>query len=203
MVDRKESRGGSRTRSKEAIIESYLEEGAKLRMATMALREEILRASDTIAHSFRSGGKLLTFGNGGSAADAQHIAAEFSGRFRKDRPALPAIALTVNPSALTAIANDYSYEEVFARQVLGLAREGDVVMGISTSGSSKNVLLGLDFARKAGARTIGLCGSRGEMGRHADILLAVSGETTSLIQEVHIAIGHLLALLVEEDLFGR
>lgn len=203
MVAKKESTRESRQRSKTAIIESYLEEGAKLRMATVALREEILRASDTIAHAFRSGGKLLTFGNGGSAADAQHIAAEFSGRFRMDRSALPAIALTVNPSALTAIANDYSYEEVFARQVLGLAREGDVVMGISTSGSSKNVLLGLDFARKAGAKTVGLCGLKGEMGRHADILLAVPGETTSLIQEVHIAIGHLLALLVEEDLFGR
>jgi D-sedoheptulose 7-phosphate isomerase len=108
----------------------------------------------------------------------------------------------VNPSALTAIANDYAFEEVFERQVLGLAKPGDVVVGISTSGASKNVLRGLDAAREVGAMAIGLCGSKGEMTLHADLVLTVSGEVTSLVQEVHIAIGHLPALLVEEDLFG-
>jgi D-sedoheptulose 7-phosphate isomerase len=183
-------------------IEAYLREGAALRLESIRLENQVLRAADAIARAFRSGGKMLLFGNGGSAADAQHIAAEFSGRFRKNREPMPALALTVNPSALTAIANDYAFEEIFERQVLGLAKPGDVVVGISTSGTSKNVLRGLDAARKAGAATIGLCGSKGEMTLHADLVLAVPSDATPLIQEVHIAIGHLLALLVEEDLFG-
>ena len=191
----KESKGG--------IIESYLKDGATLRLMTLHLRDEIIQAADAIFKAFQSGGKLLTFGNGGSAADAEHIAAEFSGRFRRDREPLPALALTVNSSALTAIANDFGFDEVFARQVRALAQAGDVVLGISTSGRSLNVLKGLAAAREKRATTIGLCGSKGDMGKHCDILLAVPGEATPLLQEVHIAIGHLLALLVEEDLFAR
>jgi D-sedoheptulose 7-phosphate isomerase len=183
-------------------IEAYLREGAALRLESVRLENHVLRAAEAISQTFRSGGKLLLFGNGGSAADAQHIAAEFSGRFAKDRAPMPALALTVNPSAVTAIANDYAFEEVFERQVRGLAKPGDVVVGISTSGASKNVLRGLDAAREVGAMAIGLCGSKGEMTLHTDLVLSVPSETTPLIQEVHIAIGHLLALLVEEDLFG-
>ena len=189
--------------SKGKIIESYLKDGATLRLMTLRLREEIIQAADAIFKAFQSGGKLLTFGNGGSAADAQHIAAEFIGRFSRDREPLPALALTVNSSAVTAIANDFGFDEVFARQIRALAQAGDVVLGISTSGRSPTVLKGLAAASENRATTIGLCGSKGDMGKHCDILLAVPGETTPLLQEVHIAIGHLLALLVEEDLFAR
>lgn len=188
--------------TKAEIIESYLREGAALRLATIALRGEIAKAAETIAKSFRNGGKLMTFGNGGSAADAQHIAAEFSGRFRRDRSPLPALALTTNSSAVTAIGNDYGFAEIFARQVGGLTDEGDVVIGISTSGLSDNVLRGLAKAQEKGARTIGLCGEQGDMAEYCNILLAVPGDTTSLLQEVHIALGHLLSWMVEEDLFG-
>lgn len=187
---------------KSETVEGYLKEGADLRLRSVGLRDDILAAADRIAAAFRHGNRLFLFGNGGSAADAQHIAAEFSGRFRKDRAPLPAFALTVNPSAVTAIANDYEFNDIFARQVRGSVLRGDVVVGISTSGSSENVLRGLRTARELGATTVGLCGQKGRMGECSDVLLAVPGETTSLLQEVHIAIGHLLALLVEEELFG-
>ncbi len=189
-------------RTKAEIIESYLREGADLQLATIALREEIAEAAATISDAFRNGRKLMIFGNGGSAADAQHIAAEFSGRFRRDRDPLPALALTVNSSAVTAIGNDYGFDDLFARQVRGLAKKGDVVIGISTSGRSRNILEGLAAAREVEAKTIGLCGQKGDMAKYSDNLLAVPGDTTSLLQEVHIAIGHMLCLMVEDDLFG-
>jgi D-sedoheptulose 7-phosphate isomerase len=188
--------------SKARRIQSYLEEGAALRLSSVSLSEKIIEASETIALSFKNGGKLMTFGNGGSAADAQHIAAEFTGRFRYHREALPAIALTSNSSQVTAIANDYKFEEVFSRQLRGLAKPVDVAMGISTSGNSKNVLNGLAAARDVGAKTIGLTGNRGTIPSHCDVLLAVPSDNTSFLQEIHIAIGHLICLLVEEDLFG-
>ncbi len=194
--------GGLGTRTKLEIIESYLKEGANLRLSSLSLQDEIAKAAEAIANTFQSGGKLMLFGNGGSAADAQHIAAEFSGRFHKDRAPLPALAITANPSTVTAISNDYGFEDVFARQIRGLAKPGDVVVGISTSGTSPNILKGLGAARKARAKTIGLCGQAGDMKLHSDILLAVPGRKTSLLQEVHIAIGHLLCLLVEEEMFG-
>jgi len=189
--------------SRYGIIDSYLKAGAELRFQTLSLREQIARAASLISESYRSGGKLLTFGNGGSAADAQHVAAEFTGRFQIERVPLPAIALTANQSAITAIGNDFGFDEIFARQVRALAKPGDVVMGITTSGKSSNVLNGLRAARRAGAKTIGLCGLSGDMAELSDVLLAVPGTTTSLLQEVHIALGHLLCLLVEEELFGR
>jgi D-sedoheptulose 7-phosphate isomerase len=166
------------------------------------LTTEIERAAEVISNSFRNGGRLYAFGNGGSAADSQHIVAEFTGRFRVDRDPLPAEALTTNSSAVTAIANDYSFEDIFARQVKALARQGDVAIGISTSGGSKNVLRGLEAARVSRAKTIGLCGQKGGMKPYCDVLLSVPSDETSLIQEMHISIGHLLCLLVEEDLFG-
>jgi D-sedoheptulose 7-phosphate isomerase len=184
------------------MIQSYLEEGASIRLSTLSVSSEIVRASQAITASFRNGCKLLTFGNGGSAADAQHIAAEFTGRFRKDRDALPAIALATNASEVTAIANDYGFENVLSRQVRALAKPADTVMGISTSGSSRNVLNGLATARQLQAKTIGLTGEKGDMALFSDILIPVPSDKTSLLQEVHVAIGHLLCMLVEEELFG-
>jgi D-sedoheptulose 7-phosphate isomerase len=189
-------------RSKSATIAAYLKRGASLREAAISLTSEIEKAAEALSSSFQNGGRLYAFGNGGSAADAQHIVAEFTGRFRVDRDPLPAEALTTNSSAVTAIANDYAFEEIFARQVKALARPGDVVIGISTSGESKNVLRGLEAARKSHAKTIGLCGQKGQMKLYCDILLSVPSDETSLIQEMHISIGHLLCLLVEENLFG-
>ncbi len=184
------------------IIESYLKEGASIRTSTIGLTKEIVKASEIITESFQRGGKLMTFGNGGSASDAEHIAAEFAGRFAIERGPLPALALTANSSVVTAIANDYAFGEIFARQVTGYARPDDVVMGISTSGKSINVLRGLAAARVSGVRTIGLTGQGGGMLKYSDVLLAVPSRTASLVQEVHIALGHILCLLVEDDLFG-
>lgn len=194
----------SRTESskKTAVIESYLKRGARLREATLSLTMQIGKAAEAISSSFREGGRFFAFGNGGSAADAQHIVAEFTGRFRKERDPLPAIALTTNPSAVTAIANDYSFDDIFARQVKALVKGGDVVLGISTSGESRNVLKGLEAARLLHATTIGLCGEKGRMNLYSDICISVASNETSLIQEVHISIGHLLCLLVEEELYG-
>jgi D-sedoheptulose 7-phosphate isomerase len=189
-------------KSRSATIEAYLRRGARLREMSISLTGDIEKAADQISNTFQNGGRLYAFGNGGSAADAQHIVAEFTGRFRVDRDPLPAEALTTNSSAVTAIANDYAFDQIFARQVKALARPGDVVIGISTSGESKNVLNGLETARKAHSKTIGLSGQKGQMNRYCDILLSVPSDETSLIQEMHIAIGHLFCLLVEEHLFG-
>lgn len=189
-------------KSTSATIEAYLIRGARLRETAVSLTSEIQKAAEQISRTFQNGGRLYAFGNGGSAADAQHIVAEFTGRFRVDRDPLPAEALTTNSSAITAIGNDYAFDQIFARQVKALAREGDVVIGISTSGESKNVLNGLEAARKTRSRTIGLSGKKGQMSRYCDILLSVQSDETSLIQEMHISIGHLLCLLVEEQLFG-
>jgi D-sedoheptulose 7-phosphate isomerase len=196
------SKASETGKSKSATIEAYLKRGARLREMTIALTGDIERAADLISNTFQNGGRLYAFGNGGSAADAQHIVAEFTGRFLVDRDPLPAEALTTNSSAITAIANDYAFDQIFARQVKALARPGDVVIGISTSGESKNVLRGLETAKQSQAKTVGLCGSKGRMKIYCDILLSVPSDETSLIQEMHISIGHLLCLLVEEHLFG-
>jgi phosphoheptose isomerase len=156
------------------------------------------RASYLVAETFRRGRKLLVFGNGGSAADAQHLAAEFVGRFLRERQPFPAIALTTDTSALTAIANDYGFERVFARQVEALARPGDVVIGISTSGSSANVLAAVDAAAAAGAKTIALTGQQGqELAARADVALVAATSFGPQIQEAHLAIEHGLCAAVE------
>ncbi|MGC8773493.1 MAG: D-sedoheptulose-7-phosphate isomerase, partial [Conexivisphaera sp.] len=142
-------------------------------------------------------------GNGGSAADAQHIACELVGRYMMERRALPAIALTTNTSCLTAIGNDYSFDEVFARQVRALVRAGDVAMGISTSGRSRNVILGMRAARELGAGTVGLTGADGgELCSVSDVCVRVPSRLTPRIQEAHIAIGHIISEIVEVELFG-
>jgi D-sedoheptulose 7-phosphate isomerase len=166
--------------------------------------DAIVSAAHVITTSLRAGGKLLVFGNGGSAADAAHIAAELVGRYLLDRDALAAVALTDNASTLTAVGNDYGFEEVFARQVAGLGAPGDVALGISTSGESANVLAGLAAARPRGLRTIGLTGaSGGRLAGAVDLLIAVPADATPRIQEAHALVAHLICELVERELTGR
>ena len=163
----------------------------------------VRRAGLALASVLAAGGKVLTFGNGGSAADAQHFAAELVGRFERERRALPAIALTTDTSALTSIANDYGFEHVFARQVEALGNAGDAVLAISTSGSSPNVLAGIEAARRAGALTIGLCG-RGScpLCERVEIPIVVGAASTAGVQEGHLLVEHLLCRELETALFG-
>ena len=155
-----------------------------------------------LVDSFDQGNKVLLFGNGGSAADAQHIAAEFVGRFAFNRPALPALALSVNTSCVTAIGNDYGFDLVFSRQVEALARSGDFAIGISTSGNSENVLQGLSVARKIGLTTVALTGcTGGKLKDAADYCICAPSNETPRIQECHILIGHIISELVEETIF--
>ncbi len=166
---------------------------------------EIARACSAIVAAFQQGNKLLLFGNGGSAADAQHIAAEFVGRFAFNRAALPAIALGVNGSCLTAIGNDYGFDQAFSRQVEALGRVGDVAVGISTSGTSPNILEGLATAKKMGLRTIALTGQTGgKLRGSGDVDSCISAPTdeTPRIQECHILIGHAICEIVEQELFA-
>jgi len=163
----------------------------------------VARVVNAIVAAFEGGNKVLWFGNGGSAADAQHLAAEFSGRFLIDRPGLPSEALSVNTSAVTAIGNDFGYEQVFARQVQAHARPGDVVVGITTSGGSKNVVLGLEEGKRRGAVTIAFTGNGGgRVAEVAEIALIGPDGYSAIIQEVHITLGHIICDLVEQRLFG-
>lgn len=163
------------------------------------LTGEIENACAMITSVIGNGKKVLLAGNGGSAADAQHIAAELSGRFVKERKALPGIALTVDTSALTAIANDYGYHHVFSRQVEALAQPGDLFIGISTSGNSQGILNALETAKNLGCRTLGLSGrDGGKMNGLCDLNIVVPSNTTARIQEVHILIGHILCKAVDE-----
>jgi D-sedoheptulose 7-phosphate isomerase len=159
-------------------------------------------AADALVEALRGGRTLLFFGNGGSAADAQHLAAEFVNRYVRDRPALAAVALTTDTSVLTSIANDSDFKSIFARQVEAIGRAGDVAIGISTSGRSANVLAGLRAARARRLVTIGLCGEQGDAMRAlCDHLISVPSRTTARIQEVHILIGHILCQIVDETLY--
>lgn len=165
--------------------------------------QPVLDAAAAIAESLRGGGKLLLFGNGGSAADAQHVAAELVGRFQRERAALAAIALTADTSVLSSIGNDYAFERVFARQVEALGRQGDVAFGISTSGRSPNVLAGLTTARERGLRTLALTGGDGgAIGKAADTHLNVASDSTARVQEVHRTLLHAICDLVERGLFA-
>ena len=162
---------------------------------------DIAGAAVMIAEALRGGAKLLVCGNGGSAADAQHLAAELMGRFQKDRAPYAAVALTTDTSILTSVGNDYGFDSVFERQVLGLGRAGDVLAGITTSGNSPNVLAAMQAARKKDLKTIGITGlGGGKLAGFADLLLAVPSRTTARIQEAHITIIHLICELVENML---
>ena len=180
--------------------------------ASIAVKERLLGSTETVStiakvsellvNSLEQGNKALLLGNGGSAADAQHIAAEFVGRFAFDRPPLAAIALSVNTSSITAIGNDYDFDLIFSRQIEALGRPGDVVIGISTSGNSNNVLRAVSVARNLGLHTVGLTGGTGGKLKHSvDFCICVPSDETPRIQECHILIGHIISELVEESLF--
>ncbi len=178
-------------------------------LESIQVKEEILRSgigqikeiAELLIESLRKGGKVILFGNGGSAADAQHIAAELIGRFKKDRSALAALALTTNTSVLTSLANDYGYEVIFAKQIEALGQKNDIVIAISTSGKAKNVSLGIKQAKKIGLKTVALTGGDGgELAKLADVSFLVPSMVTARIQEAHITIGHIICELVEQTL---
>lgn len=172
--------------------------------ALAQLENEVQAVIDAAEDALKRGNKIMFCGNGGSAADAQHLAAELVGRYLIDRAALPALALTVDTSALTAIANDYSYGEVFARQLAGLGQPGDVLVALSTSGNSKNVLRAIEVARDKSIRTIGLTGQSGGLMRQlCDICICVPSDRTNHIQEMHIAVGHVICGAVERAMSGH
>lgn len=187
------------------IIHNHLQESARTKEQMIkTCTKEIIRAVETISHCFIHGGKLLLCGNGGSAADAQHIATEFVVRLTHNlkRPGLPALALTTDTSLLTAAGNDIGFEQVFARQIEALGRENDVLLAISTSGNSKNILQAISMARKRKMTIIGLSGgSGGRMLANCDIAIVIPSTNVQHIQEGHIATGHLLCELVERSLY--
>lgn len=188
---------------RDAIINAF-EESIQAKQAFLRDHLDVLvQAVNAVADCFRNGHKLLLFGNGGSAADAQHIAAEFVNRFRIERPPLPAIALTTDSSALTSIANDYDYAEVFAKQVRALGKTGDLAIAISTSGNAANVLAAIEVCKTLKIATVGLTGGNGgKMSGRVDYLLRVSeGRNTARIQETHILIGHVICEMVDDKLF--
>ena len=176
-------------------------------LESIHIKEELMRNSigtiieitEAMVECLKKGGKIILMGNGGSASDSQHIAAELVGRFKKDRRALPAIALTTNTSILTALANDYGFEIVFAKQIEALGQKNDLVLGISTSGKAKNVTAGIKQAKKMGLKTIALTGGDGgEIVKLADVSLMVPSAVTARIQEAHITIGHVICELIED-----
>ena len=186
---------------KEIIDQAFSEHIEALKKTHITITQNIEIAADLIAKSLTSGGTIFWCGNGGSAADSQHIAAEFVGRFKKDRRPLRSIALTTDSSVLTCVANDYSYEEIFSRQLDALGRDGDILVAITTSGKSENIKQALIQAQNMGIKTIGLLGKKGgECKDYSDISLIVPSDITARIQETHILIEHLLCELVEHKL---
>lgn len=178
-----------------------LREGARVLEECCHLAERIAQAAEMVASALGDGCKLLLFGNGGSAADCQHIAAEIVGRFKADRQALPAVALTTDTSVLTAVANDYGFEAVFTRQIEALGQPGDVALALSTSGQSQNIIAAVKKCRQLGIKTIALTGADGqELGQQADLCIAVPHQATSIIQQAHMAIGHFICEVVERQL---
>lgn len=180
-----------------------------LLLESIHVKEELLRGSisqiieitEAVIDCLKGGGKVLLFGNGGSATDSQHIAAELVGRFKKERTALAAISLTTNSAIITAVANDYTYDRIFAQQVEALGKKGDLVIGISTSGKAKNVIFGIKQAKKMGLATVGLTGGDGgELAKSVDIALIVPSPVTARIQEGHITVGHIVCELVEQTI---
>lgn len=183
-------------------IKNIFLEGADLRIAVSeSMSEDIIKAVELCLNSIREGGKILLMGNGGSAADAQHIAGELVGRFLKERRAIAAISLSTDTTILTAIGNDYGYEKIFVRQIEALAKKGDIAFGISTSGNSKNICLGLKLAKEMGLKTIGLTGcGGGAMKDLCDLPLVVPSNSTPRVQEIHIAIGHIICEEIEKGI---
>ena len=188
-----------------SIARAHLRRSAEVQLQTAdTCLESMIQAAETLGHCFRSARKVLICGNGGSAADAQHIAAEFVNRLSKDfeRPGLPAIALTTDTSFLTSYANDYDFAGVFGRQVQALGQPGDVLLAISTSGNSKNVIVAVETARDLGLQTIGLVGEGGTLPRLVDCAVVIPSRDTQHVQEALLAVEHVLCLMVEQALFG-
>ncbi len=185
------------------IIKSSIDVKQQL-LADENLVNQIATVTEVITKAFQNGNAVYFAGNGGSAADAQHLAAEFSGRFYKDRKALPSDALHCNSSYLTAVANDYSYDVIYARLLEGLAKKGDVLVGISTSGNSGNIVKAFEMAKTIGVTTIGFTGHNGgKMKDLGDYLINIPSNTTPRIQESHILVGHIICELVEINIFGK
>ena len=188
-------------------IQSIIEGSIQVKQALLKdeqLMLEIEKTVNAITFAFKNGNAVYFAGNGGSAADAQHLAAEFSGRFYKDRKALPSDALHCNSSYLTAVANDYSYDVIYARLLEGLAKPGDVLVGISTSGNSGNIVKAFEMAKSIGVVTVGFTGATGgKMKPLSDFLINIPSTTTPRIQESHILVGHIICELVEENIFGK
>ncbi len=186
-------------------IKSYIEESIEVKRKLLG-REGVLNSvsllADKICEAYANGNKVLLGGNGGSAADSQHIAAEFVSRFLFDRPGLPALAMTTDSSMITAIGNDYGFEKLFSRQIQAQSKPGDVFIGISTSGNSKNVIKGVEAAKELGVTAAVFCGEGGVLGDMADIAVRIPSECTPYIQECHICIGHIICAIVEKHIFG-
>jgi D-sedoheptulose 7-phosphate isomerase len=189
---------------KDAIIKIF-DESAQLKAKFgRENTDTIIDVVQLIAQAFRDGKKVLLFGNGGSATDASHIAAEFVNRFLMERPPLPAIALNTDTAVLTSISNDYDYSQIFSKQLTALGNEGDVAIGISTSGNSPNVIKAIDVAKKNGMRTVVLTGGTGgKMANIADYTFIVPTKVTARVQETHITLGHVICQMVDEELFGN
>lgn len=188
---------------KDRIIERFDDSADVKRRFVRDHADRITEVVRIMAQAFRDGGKVLLFGNGGSATDASHLAAEFVGRYHKDRRPLPALALGADIAALTCIANDYTYDEIFARQVRAHGHKGDIAIAISTSGNSPNVLKGAETARECGLVTVGWTGHQGgKLARLVDYSFVVPSTVTARIQESHMTLGHVLCELIEEDLFA-
>ncbi|ADE57478.1 MAG: SIS domain-containing protein [Aminobacterium colombiense] len=182
-------------------VQKQLQESINVKIAALSLAEKVASASQLIIQALSHGGTAFFLGNGGSAADAQHLAAELVGRFEKNRKALRAVALTTNPSTITALANDYGYENIFLRQLQALAAPGDIVIGISTGGASPNVVKALTWAKEKGIETIAMTGENGgDLARIASLLLTAPSSHTPRIQELHITWGHIICGLIEEAL---
>jgi D-sedoheptulose 7-phosphate isomerase len=186
-----------------ARVRASFEESARVKVETLELAAgQVVAAADLLIETFREGGRALVFGNGGSASDAQHLASELAGRFDRERPALPALALTANTSDLTAIGNDYGFEHLFARLVQAHGRKGDVAIALSTSGRSANVNAAVVEARARGLRSIGLVGKGGgDLASLVDVAVVVPSDSTARIQECHITVAHALCELVDAVLF--
>jgi len=190
-----------------SLISTSIQDSIRVKQSLLHdkdLLDLIATVAQEWVHALRQGHKILLFGNGGSAADAQHIAAEFVGRFQMERTPLPALALTVNTSAVTGIGNDYGYENLFARQIAALGNAGDVAVGITTSGKSPNVLKGLAAAKAKGLVTVALSGRNGSLLQEVSrYVICVPDDATPRIQESHILIGHILSMISEKALFGN
>jgi len=188
---------------RDSVVKTF-EEGARVKIAfAKENADRIVEVVHLIAQAFRDGHKVILFGNGGSATDASHIAAEFVNRFLIDRPPLPAIALNTDTAVLTSISNDFGYDQIFSKQLSALGHEGDVVIGISTSGNSPNIVKALDVAKKKGMKTVVLTGGTGgKLINVADYTFVVPSKHTPHIQETHITLGHILCQQVDEVLFG-